>query len=105
MEPDAKGNDVTVISDIEIDRALDLVAEALNDRQLDEFDRAGVQEIVVASLGGNRSLIVDDGGGLHDHGGTRVGAIRRTPSGEWIVDRQNLDAKRSDAPIPPEPPD
>jgi hypothetical protein len=45
-------------------------------------------------------LAVDDGGGLHDDAGRRVGAIRRTPSGEWITDRQNPAAHRSEAPSP-----
>ena len=52
------------------------------------------------TLGGEQSLTVDDGGGLHDASGARIGAIRRTPSGEWIVDRQNDTAERSDSTIP-----
>ena len=42
----------------------------------------------------------DDGGGLHDDSGARIGAIRRTDSGEWIVDRQNPTAENSDTAIP-----
>jgi hypothetical protein len=55
---------------------------------------------VDAALDSELRLTVDDGGGLHDDVGRRVGAIRRTPSGEWITDRQNPAADRSDAPIP-----
>jgi hypothetical protein len=36
--------------------------------------------------------------------GARVGAIRRTPSGEWIADRQHQAAKRSDTAVPSPPP-
>ncbi len=56
------------------------------------------------ALGGESALSVDDGGGLHDASGTRVGAIRRTPSGEWITERQNQAAEGSDTAIPREPP-
>ena len=35
---------------------------------------------------------------------TRVGAIRRTDSGEWITERQNDAAERSDTAIPSPPP-
>jgi len=59
-----------------------------------------VQEIVTESLGGERKFTVDDGGGLHDDSGARIGAIRRTDSGEWIVDRQNPTAENSDTAIP-----
>ena len=86
--------------DVEVDLALAAVAAALNEPQLEQFDTGRVQEIVTASLGGEPVLIVDDGGGLHDESGARVGAVRRTPSGEWITERQNVDARRSDAAIP-----
>jgi hypothetical protein len=39
-------------------------------------------------------------GGLHDESGKRIGAVRRTPSGEWITDRQNPTAERSETAIP-----
>jgi hypothetical protein len=45
--------------------------------------------LVESALGGEQRLRVDDDGGLHAESGRRVGAIRRTPSGEWITDRQN----------------
>jgi hypothetical protein len=38
--------------------------------------------------------------GLHDETGRRVGAIRRTDSGEWITERQNDAAERSHTAIP-----
>jgi hypothetical protein len=90
-------------SDVEIERALAAVTATLNDQKLEHFDSARVQEVVTESLGGEQRLIVDDGGGLHDESGTRVGAIRRTPSGEWIAERQNEAAERSDTAIPREP--
>ena len=90
-------------SDDEIERALATLAATLNDQGLPGFDAARVQEIVTASLGGEPALTVDDGGGLHDETGARIGAVRRTDSGEWIADRQNDAAERSDAAIPTEP--
>jgi hypothetical protein len=48
-------------------------------------------------------LTVDPGGGLHEQSGARVGAIRRTSSGEWITERQNDDAERSQTAIPARP--
>ncbi len=92
-------------TDIEIGRALHAVTASLNDQQLEEFETARVQEIVDASLGGESKLQVDDGGGLHDETGARVGAIRRTPSGEWITERQNDAADRADTAIPAKPPE
>jgi hypothetical protein len=87
-------------TDIEIDRALAAVTATINDQKLDEFDRRRVQEIVTGSLGRETTLTVDDGGGLHDESGARVGALRRTDSGEWIAERQNETAENSDAAIP-----
>jgi hypothetical protein len=92
-------------SDVEIERALATVTATLNDQKLESFDPARVQEIVTGSLGGEPKLTVDDGGGLHDESGARVGAIRRTPSGEWITDRQNVTAEHSDTAIPAAPRD
>jgi hypothetical protein len=91
-------------TDVEIERTLAAVTATLNDQKLQEFDSKRVQEIVDESLGGERKLTVDDGGGLHDEGGQRVGAIRRTDSGEWITERQNPTAERSDTAIPSPPP-
>jgi hypothetical protein len=87
-------------SEVEIGRALAAVAATLNDQKLDDFDTDRVQEIVTEALGGEPLLRVDDGGGLHDSSGTRVGAIRRTPSGEWITERQNEVAEGADTAIP-----
>jgi hypothetical protein len=89
--------------DLDIARALAVIAATLNDQKLEHFDTRRVQVIVTESLGGGQKLILDDAGGLHDESGTRVGAIRRTPSGEWITERQNGAAERSHAAIPPEP--
>jgi hypothetical protein len=87
-------------SDDEIERALATVTATLNDHKLEQFDTDRVQEIVTESLGGEPLLIVEDGGGLHDESGARVGAIRRTPSGEWITERQNDAAERPDTAVP-----
>jgi hypothetical protein len=91
-------------TDVEIERALAAVTATLNDQKLEKFDSGRIQEIVTESLGGERKLSVDDGGGLHDETGARIGAIRRTDSGEWIADRQNDTAERSDTAIPSPPP-
>src|SRR5512142_2192839 len=87
-------------AEVEISRTLATLTATLNDQQLEQFDRARVQEVVTDALGGETKLTVDDGGGLHDESGRRIGAIRRTPSGEWIIDRQNETAERSDTAIP-----
>lgn len=87
-------------SDVEIGRALATVAATLNDQKVDHLEARSVQRIVTEALGGEPSLTVDEGGGLHDASGRRVGAIRRTPSGEWIAERQNEAAERSDTAIP-----
>lgn len=87
-------------SQIEIQRSLQRVASALNDNGPGQFDTERVQAIVDLAVGAERRLTVDEGGGLHDPSGARVGAIRRAPSGEWIIDGQNADAARADAEIP-----
>jgi hypothetical protein len=84
----------------EIQGTLEAVAAAINGGGLDEFDTARIQVIVDRMAGSQLSLTVDDGGGLHDPSGARVGAIRRAPSGEWIIDGQNPAAARADAEIP-----
>ena len=84
----------------DIQESLEAVAAALNGRGLDDFDAGRVQLIVDEAVGGRLSLTVDAGGGLHAGAGARVGAIRRAPSGEWIIDGQNPDAARADADIP-----
>lgn len=92
-------------TDVEIERALHSVTVTLNDWGLDDFETGRVQEIVTEALGGEPKLKVDDGGGLHDETGARVGALRRTDSGEWIAERQNDAAERSDTAIPAKPPE
>jgi len=90
-------------TDHEIDRVLEVVSATLNDHDLDHLDPGRVQQLISAALRGEPALTVDDGGGLHDTQGVRIGAVRRTDSGEWIVDRQNDAAARADAPIPSRP--
>jgi hypothetical protein len=87
-------------TDVEIDRALAAVTATLNDHRLETWETKRVQEIVTGSLGGELRLTVDDGGGLHDESGTRVGCVRKTSSGEWIAERQNTAAENSDAAVP-----
>jgi hypothetical protein len=87
----------------DIQRSLVAIAAALNDSGLDNFDLERVGAIVAGAVGGER-LTLDAGGGLHEHSGIRVGAIRRAPSGEWIIDGQNVDAPSADTPIPEAPP-
>lgn len=87
-------------TDVEIERALAAITATLNDQKLEEWDRRRAQEIVTEALGGEPDLRVDDGGGVHDDDGRRIGAIRRTPSGEWITERQNETAENSDTAIP-----
>jgi hypothetical protein len=91
-------------TDVEIDRALATVSATLNDQKLEEFDRDRVQEMVTEALGGEHKLAVDDSGGLHDETGARIGSIRKTDSGEWIVERQNTAAENSNQAIPTAPP-
>jgi hypothetical protein len=89
-----------VASDVEIGRVLAAVATTLNDYKVEGFEVERVQRLVTGVVGGDLLLTVDDGGGLHDQSGARVGAIRRTPSGEWITERQNETAERADTAIP-----
>jgi hypothetical protein len=91
-------------TDVEIERALATVSATINEQRLEQFDRDRVQEIVTESLGGERRLTVDDGGGLHDETGARIGAIRMTDQGRWHVERQNPTADNSDVAIPTAPP-
>src|SRR5947208_2268214 len=78
--------------------SLEAIASALNEGGVEEFDVSRVQQLVADA--GAPQLTVDAGGGLHDQTGTRVGAIRRSPSGEWIVERQNPEAEQAEAAIP-----
>jgi hypothetical protein len=91
-------------TDVEIERALATLTATLNDQKLATPEIGRVQEIVTDALSGGEKLRVDDDGGLHDQTGARVAAIRRTPSGEWIAERQNPAAERSDTAIPEKPP-
>ncbi|MGN6167105.1 MAG: hypothetical protein ACTHQQ_02905 [Solirubrobacteraceae bacterium] len=87
-------------TDGEIGRALASVTATLNGQRLEQFDADRVQQMVTESLGGQPLLTVDEGGGLHDEEGARIGAIRRTDSGGWIVERQNDTAEGSRSAIP-----
>src|SRR5438270_2988355 len=91
-------------TEVEIDRALAAVTASLNEHQLEDFEPDRVQALVTESVGGQALLKVDAGGGLHDVSGSRVGAVRRTDSGEWLAERQNETAGRSETAIPAEPP-
>ena len=87
-------------TDAEIERTLAAITAALNDQRIDGFDAGSVQQLVDQSIGGAGQLTVDAGGGVHNRDGRRIGAIRRTPSGEWITERQNPAAERSETAIP-----
>ncbi len=90
-------------TDVEIERALATLTATMNDQNLEHFDRDRVQQIATRALGGQPLLSVDDGGGIHDSSGARVGAIRRIGSGEWVAERQNDAAAHSDTAIPSAP--
>jgi hypothetical protein len=91
-------------SEVEIERALAAITATLNDQGLDELERPRIQQIVTEAVGQQLVLTVDDGGGIHDETGARVGAVRRTDSGEWIAERQNEAAERSTTAVPAPPP-
>ena len=91
-------------TDVEIERALAAITATLYDQKLESFEADHVQQIVTESLGGEQHLTVDDGGGIHDETGARIGAIRRTDSGEWITERQNPAAEHSETAVPSPPP-
>ena len=74
-------------TDIEVDRALATVRATLNDQRPESFDRDRVQRIVTGSTGGLDLLAVDEDGAIRDERGAQVGAVRRTPGGEWIAER------------------
>jgi hypothetical protein len=92
------GKSADMATDIEIDRALHAIATTVNDQGLDEYDPDRVQEIVDGAVEG--SLTVDQGGGIHDESGVRIGVLRRTPSGEWITERQNERADAAETEVP-----
>jgi hypothetical protein len=89
-----------VASNVEIDRALAAIATTLNDQHVEEFERERIQQLVDSAVGQPLVLRIDEGGGLHDDQGARVGAVRRSPSGEWITERHDDAAAHSDAAIP-----
>jgi hypothetical protein len=91
-------------TDVEIGRVLAVVTATLNDHRLQTFDAGRVQEIAQGALGGEPEISIDDGGGIHDASGRRIGSVRRGDSGEWIADRQNDAAQRSQTAIPRQPP-
>ena len=99
-----RGKTHDMSTEVEIERVLATVTATLNDHKLEHFEASRVQEIIAAALGGEQRFRVDGGGGLHDEAGARIGAIRRTDSGEWITERQSPAAARSDTAIPGPPP-
>jgi len=98
--PVGAGTSGAMATDVEIERALAAITATLNDQGLEEYDRGRAQEIVTASLGGEPHITADDGGGLHDETGRRVGALRRTDDGTWIAERQNRHAQQASAEVP-----
>jgi hypothetical protein len=86
-------------TDVEIERALAALTATLNDQKLDQLDPDRAQAVVAAD-----GFTVDKGGGVHDESGARVGALHQTGSGEWVAERQNETAERSETAIPSGPP-
>jgi hypothetical protein len=91
-------------TDVEIDRVLAVLTATLNDHRVESFDAMVVQEMARGALGDEPVVSVDDGGGVHDASGRRIGTVRRSDSGEWVADRQNDAAERSGTAVPAEPP-
>jgi hypothetical protein len=91
-------------TDVQIDRVLAVLTSTLNDHRVESFDAAAVQEMARRALGGEPQVSVDDGGGIHDASGRRIASVRRGDSGEWIAERQNDTAERSDTAVPTQPP-
>ncbi|MBV9196889.1 MAG: hypothetical protein JO168_22355 [Solirubrobacterales bacterium] len=90
-------------TDVEIERTLATLTATLNDQKAERFETERAQEIVTAALGGEASLTVDDGGGLHDESGARIAAVRRTGGGIWIAERHSDTAEDSQTAVPSEP--
>lgn len=91
-------------TDVEIDRVLAVVTATLHDHRVESFDAADVQRWARGALGGEPAVSIDEGGGIHDASGRRIGTVRRSDSGEWIADRQNDAAECSDSAVPTRPP-
>jgi hypothetical protein len=91
-------------TDGEIGRVLATVTATLNDHRFETLDAGKVQEIARGALGDEPEISIDGGGGIHDASGRRIGSVRRSDSGEWIADRQNDAAARSQTAIPTQPP-
>ena len=87
-------------SEVDTTRVVAAVTATLNAQQPENWETGRVQELLRTELGGPHGLTVDAGGGVHDEHGVRVAVIRRSPSGEWISERQNQAAEHSDAPVP-----
>jgi hypothetical protein len=91
-------------TDVEVDRVLAVLTATLNEHRVESFDAAAVEEMARGALGGEPAISIDDGGGIHDASSRRIGTIRRSDSGEWVADRQNDTAERSETAVPTEPP-
>jgi hypothetical protein len=87
--------------EVEIGRSVAALVTTMNDQGHEHVDQKRLQQILDEATGGERKLAIDEGGGIHDAGsGARVAAIRRAPSGEWIVESQNPQAPASEAELP-----
>lgn len=100
----SRGNSTGMASQDAIEQALAAIAAALNEQGVDELDTTRVQGLVDEASRDRAELTVDQGGGLHDASGARVGAIRRTDSGEWITEPQNAAAAGAGEEVPSPPP-
>ena len=81
-----------MVTDVELNRALNALSVTLNDQKAERLERERVQEIVTGALAGNEELVaaVDpDGGGLRAwllEGGERVASVW-LDGGAWRVER------------------
>jgi hypothetical protein len=74
-------------TNLELDRAVSVVAATLNARNLAEWDAERIQEALDDALGTDL-MRVDDAGALHDASGAWLGEVRRTAGGMWIIRRK-----------------
>jgi hypothetical protein len=80
-----------VITDVELNRAVNALSTTLRDQRPDVFDTERFQAIVDGALAGERKLVVrhlgGDRGELAGERGERLGAIDR-PGGVWRAERE-----------------
>jgi hypothetical protein len=75
-------------TNLELDRAVSVVAATLNALNLAEWSAERVQEALDDALGTESPMWVDDAGALHNASGACLGEVRRTARGMWIIRRK-----------------